>query len=393
MKQQVRQLAARLLCLLLCAGLAVLPAGAAGTASPAAADLAADLHSLGLFQGVSADSAAFDLERAPTRVEALVMLIRVLGKEAAALEGRWSHPFSDVPKWADSYVGYAYEQDLTTGVSDTHFGSFQTVDLASYLTFVLRALGYSDQTNADFSWKVPHALATQVGILPLEVSWSSFRRSDLVCISYAALCATLNGSDATLAQRLISDGVFTQAQFDSVYRTDAFADAQAVHSAVAQTIVAREGGLAAPNVFRGESHVVLEAARRGDALTVTARYFCGRYTYRDNGSSSTTSNSGIAILTFSGVPGGPYTLTAYRSGSVTDMPLSVQAQQRSELLSTAPGALQAVCTAQADAWHKAADALSPALQETTADGSDPAADSPLPELSSSDSQADQDEAL
>ncbi|MDD2637132.1 MAG: hypothetical protein PHW82_16705, partial [Bacteroidales bacterium] len=66
---------------------------------------AAALKQLGLFKGVSDTN--FDLNRAPTRTESLVMLIRVLGKEAEALNGSFSHPFTDVPSWADKYVGYA----------------------------------------------------------------------------------------------------------------------------------------------------------------------------------------------------------------------------------------------------------------------------------------------
>ena len=42
--------------------------------------LATDLKSLGLFKGVSDTN--FELNREPTRVEALVMFIRVLGKES-----------------------------------------------------------------------------------------------------------------------------------------------------------------------------------------------------------------------------------------------------------------------------------------------------------------------
>ena len=66
--------------------------------------LAADLKQLGLFKGVSDTN--FDLNREPTRVEALVMLIRVLGKENTALNSNSNHPFLDVPDWADKYVSY-----------------------------------------------------------------------------------------------------------------------------------------------------------------------------------------------------------------------------------------------------------------------------------------------
>ena len=49
--------------------------------------LACSLKSLNLFKGVSEND--FALDREPTRVEALVMLIRVLGKENDALSGSW----------------------------------------------------------------------------------------------------------------------------------------------------------------------------------------------------------------------------------------------------------------------------------------------------------------
>ena len=82
------------------------------------------------------------------------MLIRVLGKESEALNGSWEHPFNDVADWADKYVGYAYENGLTNGVSDTQFGT-GTASSFTYLTFVLRALGYSDVNGADFTWDKP----------------------------------------------------------------------------------------------------------------------------------------------------------------------------------------------------------------------------------------------
>lgn len=65
---------------------------------------AAALKQLGLFKGVSETD--FDLDRAPSRTEALIMLIRMLGKESEALSGSWRHPFTDVDSWADKYIGY-----------------------------------------------------------------------------------------------------------------------------------------------------------------------------------------------------------------------------------------------------------------------------------------------
>lgn len=84
-------------------------------------NLASDLKALSLFKGVF--DTDFDLSRAPTRTEAVVILIRVLGKESEAQGGDWTQPFGDVAPWADKYIGYAYQEGLTKGVSDTEFGS------------------------------------------------------------------------------------------------------------------------------------------------------------------------------------------------------------------------------------------------------------------------------
>lgn len=210
----MKKVIAMLLCLILC--ISVVPVGALAASRDTTYEetLASDLKTLGLFQGVS--DTDFALGRAPTRTEALIMLIRVLGKESEALNGTWNHPFTDVAAWADCYVGYAYETGLTKGVSDTQFGT-GTANAAMYLTFVLRALGYSDQTGGDFTWDNPFSLAKQVGILPDCVQTSSFLRADVVLVSYAALPVRLKNSPQTLAQKLMADGVFTQAAFDACY--------------------------------------------------------------------------------------------------------------------------------------------------------------------------------
>lgn len=177
-------------------------------------NMAGILKQLGVFKGVSETD--FALTREPSRAEAIVMLIRLLGKESEAMAGSWRHPFQDVPAWADKYVGYAYQKSLTNGISATEFGAGNT-SAGMYLTFVLRALNYSDADEVDFTWQNPYDLARQVGILDERVDIYSFLRADVANISYLALKAKLKNSATTLAQKLIADGVFTQLQYDTYY--------------------------------------------------------------------------------------------------------------------------------------------------------------------------------
>lgn len=166
------------------------------------------LKGLGLFQGVGTNpdgSTNFDLTRRPSRVEALVMLIRLLGKDNEAKNGDWKHTFTDVPGWADKYVGYAYEKGLTNGISATEFGTGEATG-QMYLTFALRALGYSDAAGGDFSWKEPEKLAMDIELLPHRVNMSDFLRGDVALVSDSALSTRLKNSEKTLLDRLITDG-------------------------------------------------------------------------------------------------------------------------------------------------------------------------------------------
>ena len=114
-------------------------------ASDEAVTAADALHELGLFNGTGTDANGkpiYDLDRAPSRAEAVTMLVRLLGKEEEAKGGNWNIPFTDVADWAKPYVGYAYANGLTSGTSATTFGGDATVTASQYITFVLRALGY-----------------------------------------------------------------------------------------------------------------------------------------------------------------------------------------------------------------------------------------------------------
>ena len=181
-----------------------------------AAQIAHRLRALGLFKGVGTNadgSVNYDLGRPATRVEAIVILIRLLGKEADALSGTWDCPFDDVPAWAECYIGYAYQNGLTKGVSATEFGTSDATG-EQFMTFVLRALNYSDAAG-DFDWRTPQTLADQLGIMPRRGSLENFARADAVEVCESALRAHRN-NDRVLYQRLILEGVFTQEQYDAV---------------------------------------------------------------------------------------------------------------------------------------------------------------------------------
>lgn len=145
------------------------------------------------------------------------MLVRALGKGAEAAGMEKTHPFTDVPAWADGYVSYAYAQGLTKGISDTAFGAGDTATGAMYVTFMLRALNYVD--GADFTWDDPWALAEDCGILPQRVDRETFLRADAVDVTAAALSAKLKGTDTTLAQKLIAEGAVSQAAWDQAFQT------------------------------------------------------------------------------------------------------------------------------------------------------------------------------
>ncbi len=175
--------------------------------------IAAALKSLNLFRGsFTGYGEGFDLELTPTRLQALIMFIRVLGEEEQALAWTGTTHFTDISKGSDAekYVGYAYEKGYTNGYSATQFKPGNPVNAGQYTEFVLRALGYSSAANTDLSDTLLRA--EQAGVLTAgETSLlrtEKFLRADLVYISYYALYAELPDSRDTLADVLMDKGVF-----------------------------------------------------------------------------------------------------------------------------------------------------------------------------------------
>lgn len=202
MKKLLKPLLAVLAAVMICS---MMPSAFA--AGDEAIDAAYALNELGLFNGVgkNADGTPnFDLDRAPTRHESVVMLVRLLGKEAEAKAGTWETPFTDVAEWAESYVGYAYGSGLVSGTSATKFSGTDVISVSQYLTLVLRALGY--KSGADFQWDKAWELSDQIGLTDKRYNADStqFTRGDIAIISRNALRTKEKEVEGTLLDALVA---------------------------------------------------------------------------------------------------------------------------------------------------------------------------------------------
>lgn len=196
-------------------------------ASEAATTAADKLNELGLFSGTGTNEDGtpnYDLDRAPTRQEAITMLVKLVGGAEEAGKGGWETPFTDVDDWAKNWVGYAYAKGLTVGTSATTFGANDMTTAAQYLTFILKALGYD--ATSDFSWDKAWELSDQIGLTNGEYKEdTAFTRGDVAIISYSALSANLKGQEKTLAESL---GLTMEEQEPEDTTTEQTPDAPAV---------------------------------------------------------------------------------------------------------------------------------------------------------------------
>lgn len=194
--------------LLACCTILVLSTFPAFAATPTEECSAQALYELGLFRG---SDVGFELDRTPTRSEALVMLLRLTGAEDAALAGSWTHPFTD-SGWADHYIGYAYENGITNGISATSFGAQSPSTAQQYATFLLRTLGYSSE---DFVYQC--ATDYLLAYTPLiEIDEQHFDRGDMIVMSLAAMAAPLKDGSGTLADKMIRQGLFTAQDYGEI---------------------------------------------------------------------------------------------------------------------------------------------------------------------------------
>lgn len=176
------------------------------------------LHEMGLFQGTQN---GYDLDRTPTRAEAAVMLVRLLGKEAEAKALTYTAPFTDLKGWEKPYVQYLYSNGLANGTNRTTFNPTGKCTAQMYAVFLLRALGYSD--TADFSYANAIETAREQGIYDTGIiNVQNFLRDDAAAASYTALSVSPKNSEGTLLDQLVGENAITEAdakRYQSLFST------------------------------------------------------------------------------------------------------------------------------------------------------------------------------
>ncbi len=218
-----------LLTTLALAGLLCVSASASSFDGPAA-----ELSAIGMLKG---GSGGFDLDKAPTRSQAAIMLVRLYGAEeeakAAYAAGDLQCPFTDVNGTAAPFAAWLKDKGLASGTSETTFGGSEPCSAKAYTIFLLRALGYQD--NVDFTAANAQEFAMGLGLLDTSALTGKFLRDDLAAMTYQALgMDRKDGSTYLLASLIESGAVDAAAAKPMTDKIEAYRALQASGAAAAQ---------------------------------------------------------------------------------------------------------------------------------------------------------------
>lgn len=167
---------------------------------------ATELWNRGLFLG---SNGSFNLDNPLTRAEGVVMTLRILGKATEAEGTTAPMTFTDVPDWAKPYVAYAAQNGIASGYNATTFGANDPMTAAQFLTFILRALGYTE--GEDFTWSNSYDKALAIGLIgaPCHAQYSRsnlFLRDNAAVICYNALFTAPTKSGGLLKDTMTMPG-------------------------------------------------------------------------------------------------------------------------------------------------------------------------------------------
>ncbi|MDD5603150.1 MAG: S-layer homology domain-containing protein [Eubacteriales bacterium] len=180
------------------------------------------LYDIGLFKGSTTGTFEPNLGAALDRQQGVVMLIRLLGKEPAALALTTSDVnstliiFSDADKlasWAKKHIAYSVLYKYVAGLPDGRFAPNNPLTGKEFGTMLLRAAGYTvDAAGYAGACYQLHTLGVLTFSEAAKFNEKELVRDDFVGMSYATLQLQYRTTKVSFIETLIADKVVTEAK-------------------------------------------------------------------------------------------------------------------------------------------------------------------------------------
>jgi len=157
----------------------------------------------------------YGLDKKLTRLEALVLVIRLMGLDEVSKAYSGTNIFTDIPAWGDRYAAYAYNTGITSGVDSKNnlFAPDKPVALQEFTALLLRVLEYKE-TNGDFNFEQAIQKGIDAGLFNLfgitAFSSDEFLRGHAVLEIANALKTKPKGKETLLIYRLTDYGLFSR---------------------------------------------------------------------------------------------------------------------------------------------------------------------------------------
>jgi transglutaminase-like putative cysteine protease len=179
------------------------------------------LHRLGLYTGISAETFIPDLGKELNRQLGVTLLLNFLGKRDKVLALPSSEinsilsVYTDnsvVEQWARPYVAYAVKNAMVKGTSTTVLSPLQPLNGIQFATMILRQLGYPMEGSTYL--KSLQTLYEKGGLNASEVSLfnkTQLLKDDAVGMVYTSLYAVCSNGES-LIENMISSGIISAEQ-------------------------------------------------------------------------------------------------------------------------------------------------------------------------------------
>lgn len=160
------------------------------------------LRNLGFLKGGAWE---LGLDKTVSRMEGVILAIRLGGKEKTALAYEGECPFTDAPTWtgADRYLAYAASRGLTTGTDGT-FRPDEPETVENFAKMALSELGYLSDD--------PVKKSIELNLLGSGADYyrsGAITKNDCVWFMYNALKSQTMGG-TTLIEKMVGDGLISK---------------------------------------------------------------------------------------------------------------------------------------------------------------------------------------